>query len=121
MISLSLSKMIRKYSFFGIFRFGRKINIDIKIYCDTDGKIFYKVINGPPHLDYQKILGKSFEATRKELMHLWNVSRRQSRIVIKPKIHYGPENINHSFTSETTRIRRSVDLYIDNKINLEYK
>jgi hypothetical protein len=108
-VSVPLSRVIRRYSFLGLFRFGKQIKVDLKLCCGADGKIFYKVINGPPHLDYQSIFGESFEQAKSEVLRLWNNSRRQSRVVIKPKIRSGPENLRSSFVGETTRTRRSVD------------
>lgn len=108
-VTVPLSRVIRRYSFLGLFRFGKKIKVDLKICCDRDGKVFYHVITGPPHLDYQSIFGESFAQAKNEALRLWNNTRRQSRVVIKPKVRSGPENAKSSFVGVTTRMRRSVD------------
>ena len=109
-VSYPLSRVIRRYSFLGLFRFGREIKVDIKLCCGADGVVYYKMVNGPPNIDYQKALGEAFEQAKIEVMRMWNNSRRSSRYVIKPRINIGsgPENPKHAFAGETTRKRRSV-------------
>jgi hypothetical protein len=119
-VTLPLSRVIRKYSFLGMFRFGPEIKVDIKVCCDGNGNIFYKVVNGPPGIDYEKAFGDSFQQAKMEVLRMWNNSRR-SRVVIKPrsKVGSGPENPKHSFAGETTRKRRSVDGAILEEIKKE--
>ena len=108
-VTLPLSRVIRKYSFMGMFRFGPQIKVDIKVCCDGNGNLFYKVVNGPPNINYEKALGEALQQTKAEVLRMWNNSRR-STVVIKPRsnIGSGPENPRHSFAGETTRKRRSV-------------
>jgi hypothetical protein len=110
-ISYPLSRVIPKYSFLGLFRFGPEIKVDIKLCCGADGVVYYKVINGPPNIDYERALGEAFEQAKIEVIRMWNNRRRTSRVIIKPRINIGsgPENPKHSFVAgETTRRRRAV-------------
>lgn len=107
-VTLPLSRVIRRYSFLGLFRFGSEIKVDIKVCCDANGNIFYKVVNGPPGINYEKALGDAFQQAKMEVMRMWNNTRR-SRVVIKPKIKTGPENAKQSFVASTSKIRRSID------------
>jgi hypothetical protein len=122
-VSVPLSRVIRKYNFIGLFRFGKQIKVDLKVCCGNDGNLFYQVINGPQHIDYERIFGEAFQQAKCEVAKLWNISRTQSRsrVFTKTKIQTSPENKKSSIVGKYTPPRRSVDGAIREALVLKNK
>ena len=111
--SVKLEKFIRKYSFFGLFRFGDYISIKLKVCCDYKGDTFYTVIQGPQNLNYEKILGESYQRAKNEVIQQWHTSQITSRIVAN--------NQPKAMAKKLERIRRSIDGIIKIENALEPK
>ena len=96
-----------------LFRSGDYISIKLKVCCDYKGDTFYTVIQGPQNLNYEKILGESYQRAKNEVIQQWHTSQITSRIVAN--------NQPKAMAKKLERIRRSIDGIIKIENALEPK
>jgi hypothetical protein len=75
----TMVKAIHKWSFFGLFRFGDKILVELQVCCDYYGRISWGVIEGPMNVNYRKMFKRDFKRAEKKVMGMWNEGRRTTR------------------------------------------
>jgi hypothetical protein len=113
--SVKLEKFVKKYSFFGLFRFGEYVFVKLKICCDYKGNTFHTVVQGPLNWNYEKILGDDYKKAKENAILQWHNSQITSRILINHKHTPNP------FDRKLQRTRRSIDGIIKVENALEPK
>lgn len=112
--AVNITKIIPAYSFFGLFRFGPKIFLHIKVTCDMRGKI-YSFISHGPQINFEKMFDKDIQKARTEVMamlkaHNTYTSRISKALTVTTRpVRNGPEPRPISTTFKEHRMpRRSV-------------
>jgi hypothetical protein len=94
--AVTISKVIRAYDFCGLFRFGPKVFVTIKVSCDMRGKVFHVVTMGP-QIDAEKMFPNDLLKARTEVLakldtHNRYTSRISKALTLTPlPVKNGPE------------------------------